>query len=421
MDFETLLSGMLREGGPQKGWPFLDFIRELSSKYGIPVGVILSIIKVESDSDPEALSSKGAMGLMQLMPPTPQPLGVRDPFNPEENLEARVRYLRELLDRFGDLVLALVAYNAGPEAVKQQGGIPPFPEAKNCISKIPDYLWQSSITPSPERQNRGVTPKGDPTELSPQTPKVNPQDPGLRTGNPEETPKRVPSRDLRIIPLLETSKKEPTLWKASKGGLPASSEGKTFLLTRGFEVPIDSAVKEEVAVRFPSGRKPPADNNTLLLPKGIPLAGVFSKDSGPLPGAKGVYHRNGVRSLVQELVTQIVQRVKVAEGKGIWRIEVHLRPEILGGLRVKITRSDEGLKANITTFAQGVKSLVEAHLSEIQRALQMQGIKLVRVDINMVPLSETETQREGDRRKEQQEPRRERERGGWEAVFEMTV
>lgn len=426
VDFESLLLGILGEDQLPKELPFLDLIRKLSSKYGIPAEIILSIIKVESDFDPGALSPKGAMGLMQLMPSTAQALGVRDPFDPEENLEAGVRYLRGLLDRFGDLVLALAAYNAGPEAVRQHGGVPPFPETENYISKILSYLRQFSAMPFHRGQDPKVTPQGAPAEGHPQVPDV--QVLSSSSGNPEETPQRMPSGDMKIISLPRPSKGEGSgPGKAFRENFPAPPEGKplgrgiSLPLTGPFEESISSMPEREAAVRLPAERKPSTDDIPVLLKK-APLAGISPfRNFGPLSATKEVYHRNGVRSLVQELVTQIVQRVKVAEEKGIWRIEVHLRPEILGGLRVEVTRSDEGLKANITAYAQGVKSLVEAHLSEIQRALQMQGIKLVRVDINMVPLSETSTQREGSQRRDQQEPRRERARWDWEAVFEMTV
>ncbi|RLA86295.1 MAG: hypothetical protein DRG31_00665 [Deltaproteobacteria bacterium] len=426
MDFESLLLGILGEDQLPKELPFLDLIKKLSSKYGIPAEIILSIIKVESDFDPGALSPKGAMGLMQLMPSTAQALGVRDPFDPKENLEAGVRYLRGLLDRFGDLVLALAAYNAGPEAVRQHGGVPPFPETEKYISKILSYLRQFSAMLFHRGQDPKVTPQEAPAEGRPQIPDV--QVLSSSPGNPEETPQRMPSGDMKVISLLRPSGGEGSgPGKAFRENFPAPPEGKppgrgiSLPLTGSFEESISSMAEREAVVRLPAERKPSTDDIPVPL-KRVPLAGISPfRNFGPLSGTKEVYHRSGVRSLVQELVTQIVQRVKVAEEKGVWRIEVHLRPEILGGLRVEVTRSDEGLKANITAYAQGVKSLVEAHLSEIQRALQMQGIKLVKVDINMVPLSETSTQREGSQRRDQQEPRKERARWNWEAVFEMTV
>ena len=98
--------------------------------------LVQALISVESGWDPAAVSPKGAKGLMQLMPKTVQRYGVRDPFDPLESLEAGVRYLRELLDEFRDLRLALAAYNAGEEAVRRYGGIPPYPETQAYVREV---------------------------------------------------------------------------------------------------------------------------------------------------------------------------------------------------------------------------------------------------------------------------------------------
>jgi soluble lytic murein transglycosylase len=112
-------------------------IYNLSRKYNIKPSLVKALIKVESDWDTNALSRKGAMGLMQLMPSTAEEMDVKNPYNPEENIEGGIRYLRHLLDKFqGDLDLTLAAYNAGPEIVRKFKDIPPIPETQRYVEKV---------------------------------------------------------------------------------------------------------------------------------------------------------------------------------------------------------------------------------------------------------------------------------------------
>jgi hypothetical protein len=112
-------------------------IRNKAYKYNVDPSLIEAIISVESNFNSRAVSSKGAMGLMQLMPSTAKAMGVYNPFDPEDNIEAGVRYLKYLLKRFnGDLRLALAAYNAGPTLVNQYGTVPPFKETVQYLKKI---------------------------------------------------------------------------------------------------------------------------------------------------------------------------------------------------------------------------------------------------------------------------------------------
>jgi len=113
-------------------------IRQHASQHRIRPELVRAVIQVESAFNPRAVSPKGAMGLMQLMPATAKQFGVIDPFNPAENIRAGVSYLRQLLDRYDhDEQLALAAYNAGPSAVDKYGSkVPPYKETQNYVLKI---------------------------------------------------------------------------------------------------------------------------------------------------------------------------------------------------------------------------------------------------------------------------------------------
>ena len=112
--------------------------------YKLDANLIRAIIKVESNYDPKALSRAGAQGLMQLMPKTAQLVGVRNPFDPHENIRGGVQYLHQLYRQYnGKLKMVLAAYNAGPTAVKKYGGIPPYPETITYIKRVLRYYRQS--------------------------------------------------------------------------------------------------------------------------------------------------------------------------------------------------------------------------------------------------------------------------------------
>jgi soluble lytic murein transglycosylase-like protein len=128
---------------------FEQLIRTCSDKYGVNICLVKAVIHAESGYNPNAVSSKGASGLMQLMPGTAKSLKVADRFNPKDNVEGGVKYLRFLLDTFrGDVSMAVAAYNAGLSKVAKYGGIPPYNETRTYVNRVLSYMksYQESGT-----------------------------------------------------------------------------------------------------------------------------------------------------------------------------------------------------------------------------------------------------------------------------------
>jgi soluble lytic murein transglycosylase-like protein len=120
-----------------------DFIQEAAALYHVDPALVRAVVRVESAFDPDAVSTAGAQGLMQLMPELSTELGVQNPFDPRENIMAGTRYLAQLLNAYdANVELALAGYNAGPGRVGQYDGIPPFPETQRYVKAITDLLTQ---------------------------------------------------------------------------------------------------------------------------------------------------------------------------------------------------------------------------------------------------------------------------------------
>jgi soluble lytic murein transglycosylase-like protein len=135
---KTQTGAITRQTTSERGWMYTNLIAEHSRLQGVRADLVRAVMQVESAFNPYARSPKGALGLMQLMPSTIRQFGVKNPFNPAENVRAGVAYLRELLDRYqNNEELALAAYNAGPGAVDKHGQtVPPYRETQNYVAQI---------------------------------------------------------------------------------------------------------------------------------------------------------------------------------------------------------------------------------------------------------------------------------------------
>jgi soluble lytic murein transglycosylase-like protein len=123
-----------------------DQIDKAAALYKIPSELVRAVILAESAGDASAISHRGAIGLMQLMPQTAGQMYVADPVDPAQNIQGGTRYLRLLANQFnGDMLLTIAAYNAGPEAVKRYGGVPPFEETRQYCKKVMAYYHQLKL------------------------------------------------------------------------------------------------------------------------------------------------------------------------------------------------------------------------------------------------------------------------------------
>ncbi len=118
-----------------------DIIANASQQYGVSFPLLKAIIKAESGFDPRAVSKKGAKGLMQIMPQNFKLLGIKDPFDPSQNIHAGARYFKQMYDRFGKLALSLAAYNAGPKAVERYKTVPPYEETEEYVKRVLKFYY----------------------------------------------------------------------------------------------------------------------------------------------------------------------------------------------------------------------------------------------------------------------------------------
>ena len=125
-----------------------EIVSEIATKFSIESSLVKAIILAESNCNPLAVSRKGAQGLMQLMPSTAKDMKVTNAFDPRENILGGVKYIKGLLASYGDLKLALAAYNAGPGAVQKYAGIPPYRETINYVERVIGYYYKFKSNPT---------------------------------------------------------------------------------------------------------------------------------------------------------------------------------------------------------------------------------------------------------------------------------
>lgn len=193
--------------------PYRELVSAAASRYGVDAELITSVIAVESNFDPKAVSRKNARGLMQLLPETAARLGVKDIFDPQQNIDAGTRYLRELLQKYNnDLTLTLAAYNAGPDRVQQYGNVPPFAETVSYVRRVKRNYDKSKSSATKSAAPGGATP-------APSSGVASATSPGMGTGSPSGAA-RAPSSRATDAARAPSSRTTPA---ASSDGASAPS------------------------------------------------------------------------------------------------------------------------------------------------------------------------------------------------------
>ncbi|KHL73671.1 lytic transglycosylase [Pseudomonas putida] len=141
-NYERIIREPVAQAGPANaqlitGRPYADLVAAAARMHNVPQALLHALIKAESGYNPKARSAAGAVGLMQLMPGTAKEMGVEDVLDPEDNVQGGARYLKRMLKLFdNDITLAVAAYNAGPDAVRRRGAVPPFAETRRYVPNV---------------------------------------------------------------------------------------------------------------------------------------------------------------------------------------------------------------------------------------------------------------------------------------------